>query len=192
MWRIIAAIVGVLAAFGSTFSGVYFAARVAESERVAEQKSAFNALVSAMHSNCKYTLSIVSENAPTDEPTQILVPTVMLASAHSNIVTLGIVDEDRLTMLIRTLVDLETSWKKYNAAAQRYERPLRYVPEPPPNPPDNVPQHIRDGHARHIENWNQYKNDREVEFSQVKKLYEEYENKVRSSCDVFQETIYVR
>ncbi len=192
MWRIIAAIVGVVAAFGSTYSGVYFAAQNAEFDRIEEQKSKFNSLVRVMHNNCEHTLSVISKNAPTDKPTPLVMPTTTFIVTHANISTLGGVDEDRLTELVNALADLETSGRKYGAVAERYERPLKFVPEPPSSLSENATQLTKDQYARHKENWKQYTKDREAELVHAKNLYDEYKNTVRLTCDVFQETISVQ
>lgn len=176
--KITQVIIGAVVAFASTFSGVFLAFYLHQKSVDAEEKETFNSMFRVMAYNCRQALDFVKENRPIAAPTPLTSPSFLLSNVHQNSTTLNNVDEERMKLLVGSITRTLDIVGQYTVKAMRFDR-WRAVLTPPPN----------NASPEYKQEFKNAQKAKQNELDEIKNLYNEYEDQLENTCDVFFETV---
>lgn len=175
--KITQVIIGAVVAFTSTFAGVFLAFFLHQKSIDAEEKEKFNSMFRVMDYNCKKTLDFVKENRPVTAPTPLISPSFILVNVHTNANIINNIDEERMKRLVENITRSLDIVSQYSVKAARFER-LGPVLLPQKNASSDYKQLFKKAQET-----------RNNALTEIKSLYNKYENHLNNTCEIFSETV---
>ena len=185
------AIIGIVATFVATFSGVYLAAKLQNDQREQQSFRAYKSMISIMDKDCKQTLEM--SKGSLDALLEGFTPTpgVMLSSFLSNALLLAWMDEKRSVRLISAIGDAAN----FSAIYTRKIAKLDMIPDIPgqidivpkktlnlqdQQPPFPMPNQMAIQQAMIIK-------EREILKNSAREILKTYVNKLNDVCIILEE-----
>ena len=113
-------IIGIVASFAATFSGVYLANSLLKKSEQEKTFQSYKSLLSLMHTDCIEILNLNKDVDPTDIAGELRKPMFLFDSALNNSLLLNNMDKSLLTEMIRSFSRVNFRWTGFGISPKTY------------------------------------------------------------------------